>query len=302
MRKLFPLFLMLISLATSCKKEKQSVIPSFVLKGEVMNLDTTAFLAVTQHSLDTFVIDTVAISNNQFEFKHASDSLVKVDLLLGNKAYSVYTQGGDTVHVKIAGDSINVVGKAKPWTLWNINEYIANPSDSLAQYPSIIREQIETYRANDKKMEIGKRITYILMKDNIGENVSSLESKGNFRVISFWATWDTLSVKQMKEVVAISKKLDKRPLSFINVSVDANDSIWRKAIKDLKLPGRNIRLKEGFADETAKKLGILTLPGNIILDNQSMIVEKNIFGKELEEYLQVEATAAHVERIKMGLN
>lgn len=300
MRKLFPLFLMLILLAGSCKKN-EPVIPTFLLKGEIVNPDSTALIAVIQNTMNTFVIDTVAIRNNMFEITHATDSLLKVDLLTGGKAYSVYIRGGDTLQVKIAGDSVGIVGKARPFALWNINNYISHPTDSLQHYPPIIRKQIDTYRANTTRNAIGRRMPYVLMKDIKDENVSTLEAKGCYRVFTFWATWDTLSVKQVKEVAALAKKMEKKAIEFINISVDANDSIWQKEVKALKLPGRNIRLKEGFADEKAQTLGILTLPGNLILNNESNIVGKNKFGKDLDLFLEKEVTTNKADLQKTKL-
>ncbi|MEG1587340.1 MAG: hypothetical protein RR346_10745, partial [Bacteroidales bacterium] len=47
-------------------------------------------------------------------------------------------------------------------------------------------------------------------------------------------------------------------------------------------------LKDGFADPLGRKLGLYTLPQNILVNNESKIVRKNLFGEALIEYLKSE--------------
>ncbi|MEG2946840.1 MAG: thioredoxin-like domain-containing protein [Bacteroidales bacterium] len=291
MKNHFALFLLLIVLVTGCKKTEPAL-PLLYLKGQIEQTHDSSFIAIIQTGINTFIQDTVTVKENHFELRYPTpaDSLVKVNLLSGNKVYSVYMAGNDTLQVKIAGDSLQVSGKLKPFSLWSIQNYLLNPHDSLRNYPPLIRNEIETYRANQSKDAIGKRIPYVLFKDIKDKNISTLEAKGQYRLITFWATWDSLSVNRVKALPEIARKMDRKGLEFINVSLDANDSIWREQVKKLNLPGYNIRLQEGFADTKAQTLGVRTVPENRILTPESIVIEKNIFGNELQQYLEKEIT------------
>lgn len=291
MKNHFALFLLLIVLVAGCKKTGP-VLPSLYLKGEIEQIHDSSLIAIIQTGINTFVQDTVAVKQNHFELRYptSADSLVKVNLLSGDKVYSVYMAGNDTLQIKIAGDSLRVNGKLKPFSLWSIQNYLLNPHDSLGYYPPLIRAEIETYRANQSKDAIGKRIPYVLFKDMKDRNISTLEAKGQYRLITFWATWDSLSVTRVKGLPEIARKMEQKGLEFITISLDANDSIWRAQVKKLNLPGYNIRLQEGFADTKAVTLGVRTIPENRILNPESLVIEKNIFGKELQQYLEKEIT------------
>lgn len=298
MKNLFPLLALLLTLVSGCKKSSLPASPSFLLQGEIEQTHDSSLVAIIQTSINTFAFDTVRIQNNRFELRHATDSVVKINLLTGMKSYSVYLNGNDTLQLKIAGDSLQVIGKPIPFALWSIKQYIAAPSDSINRYPTIIRNEIESYRTTQQKTAIGRVVPYMLLRDSEGKNVSTLESSKTYRLITFWATWDSLSVKRVKELVPLAKKFEKKAITFINISFDTNDSLWRKEIKALNLPGHNIRSREGFASENMQKLDVQTLPQNLILDMQSMVISKNIFGSELGDFLTKEVTAPKQKEVK----
>ena len=89
----------------------------------------------------------------------------------------------------------------------------------------------------------------------------------------------------MKDVVKLSKKFKDKPLRFVNISMDTNDSIWNEKIKELGLPDKNFILQRGFNSDVCNKIGIRTIPYNIVLNNKLIIEAKNIYGKELTELL-----------------
>lgn len=287
MKNSFFLFLLFLLVTTGCRKEVAA--PSaFLLEGEWEHADTTFLLASIQTGPNAFFFDTIEVKEDRFEISLPTDSLIKVNLLAGNSQYSVYLGANDTLRVAIRKDSLHLIGKTTPFATWSIDTYLQAPVDSLQKLPAIIRSQVEEYREENRKAAIGEKIPYILFKDIDGKNFSSMESNGACRLITFWATWDSASVQQVKELASMARKMDKKAIQFITISLDANDSIWKKEVKALKIPGRNVRLKEGFVDRQARLLGVHTLPQNMVLNTESKVVLKNNFGKELQDALDKE--------------
>lgn len=291
MRYLLPFLLICGCFLGGCKKKTVPVIPEIVLTGTLEPADSISLTAVIQTDTSAFFTDTLSVINGSFELKYPTDSLVRINLLYAGKTFPVYMKGGDSLGITLKNDSMHVMGKIKPFMLWSINEYLRNPSDSIARYPSLIRKEIEQYRLQANKVRIGYKIPYVLFRDIKGNNFSTHEAQGNYRLITCWASWDSLSTEQIKQVARLSKKFENKAIAFINLSFDDNDSILKKRVEDLKIPGRNVFMKESFATQNARKTGINTLPYNIVLDAESKVVGMNLFGKQLETYLSEEVKA-----------
>ncbi|MGL4292587.1 MAG: DUF4369 domain-containing protein, partial [Bacteroidales bacterium] len=226
MRSLFPFLLICIACFFGCKKNKEvREIPPFVLTGTIHAADTTRLLAVIQTGTSAFFTDTVRLNNGAFELKHPADSMVRINLLTPQKTFSVYMEGGDTLQLRIQNDSMEIVGKVKPFALWSIENYLAGTKDSIGHYPVIIRNEISKYNESAKKIRLNEKIPYALFRDSKGNNFTTLESKGNYRLITCWASWDSTSMVQIKEVARIARKMESKAIEFINISFDINDSI-----------------------------------------------------------------------------
>ena len=250
----------------------------------------TQILAFVQRANEAFDVDTVPVVGGRFSFRHATDSLVKVSIVAGDRFYDFYVAGEDTIRLTLAPDSLLMSGNDSPYARWSLADYDGVPGDTLNPMPQLIRDEIRSYFDNRRRGEVGRRIPFALMKDIDGNNVSSVESKGCYRLVSFWASWDSLSVAEVKRVAELSKKMKGKAIDFINVSVDTNDSIWRHEVKALGLPGRNVRLKAGMADEQLTIFGVTTLPQNLLLDVNSVVQLRDLFGPALEERLKEKVT------------
>jgi hypothetical protein len=251
----------------------------------------TRIIAFVQRSMEEFDVDTIPVVNGRFAFRHPADTLLKVNLVAGDRYYAFYVGGADTIRLNLAPDSLVMSGNDSPYARWSIKQYDGLPADTgIVVYPAIIRSEIAAYKSNIGRGEVGKRIQFALMKDIDGGNVSSVESRGCYRLYTFWASWDSRSVAQVKQTVGLAKQMKGKAIDFVNVSLDTNDSIWRRELKALNLPGRNVRLKSGLADEQLAVFGVTTIPATTLLDVNSIVVERNLFGPALEAKIKERVT------------
>ena len=159
--------------------------------------------------------------------------------------------------------------------------------NQLSHIPGSLKIIIEEYVNNLKNASVGSKISLFSLRNQAGstKNFNIFENNEYYSLISVWASWDSLSCEKMKDVVKLSKKFKDKPLRFVNISMDTNDSIWNEKIKELGLPDKNFILQRGFNSDVCNKIGIRTIPYNIVLNNKLIIEAKNIYGKELTELL-----------------
>lgn len=313
MKNLFTCCFLFLLITAGCKKKVET--PVFVLRGEIQSPDITEIFAITENGLNRFEQDTLKVINHRFELKKAIDTLVQVNLYYGDRLATTYAQAPDTINIFIKNDSVyieqskyrsNVLAALR--LKKHLNQY-KNPHklkmaiDSIPDMPILIKNQVETYLNQLRKAPIGNKIPYLLFRDKEGKSFNLMETSGSYCIISFWASWDSTSVNQIKQLASISKKYNQRALEFVTLSLDSNDSIWEEKVKEYKIPGRNYRLKKGFSDQAALNLGIETIPQNIITDTTVTIVQKNIFADKLLKWLEEEnITSKKSKRSKKDFN
>ena len=290
MRKLFPLLLILLCLA-ACKKQAPEKEKSFIIQGTIdQHIDSlSAFIELTP---DSFVIEKVPVEKQNFKIRFATDSLVQIFLFDSlNQQHTLYIYPYDSLSVTIKNGKMNISGKTNRYTKWSNEAYIQNNPDSLltdSLMPGLIRKQLKTYYNNNKKaLQIGSRLPYVSLIDEKSNTFTTM-AEARYQLFTFWALWDSVSISRVKELNSLSKKLKNKDIAFISICLESNDSIWKKRIETYSIPGRNAMLTEGFAGDNAQKLGINSLPQNILVNQTATILKKNLFGKALEEYLMTE--------------
>lgn len=152
--------------------------------------------------------------------------------------------------------------------------------------PGLILEQINDYMNVADTLRINSKLPLVSFRKEDGKRTSLHETINSYTLISFWAGWDKQSVERVKSAMKIKEKMKDRPFEIVNISLDDNDSIWQKRIKENHITGRNYRLPLGFSDEISRKLGVYTLPQNILTDTLMVVVKKDFFGPELNRYLE----------------
>ena len=162
------------------------------------------------------------------------------------------------------------------------------------RYP-VVSRQISNYVINGRVPAIKSKVSSFNLRneykrkedegDNKKKNFNIFDNNGNYNVITFWSYDDSLSVKRVKELNALSKKFKNKNLRFVTVSLDTDQEKWKKNVDRLNIPGRNFILEKGLGFDVIQRLGVNTIPYNIITNDKLIITDKNVFGKELETLL-----------------
>ena len=148
-----------------------------------------------------------------------------------------------------------------------------------------ILKSLEVAKAREEKgksTEIGATAPNFSGPTPDGKELSLKEAMGKVTIIDFWAAWCKPCRVENPNVVKIYNKYHPKGLNIIGVSLDRKEEDWKKAIADDKLSWNHISSLDYFNDAVAKLYNVEAIPATFILDENGVIVAKNLRGPELE--------------------
>lgn len=104
-------------------------------------------------------------------------------------------------------------------------------------------------------------------------------------IIDFWASWCKPCRRENPNVVKLYEKYHDKGLEIIGVSLDKAEhkDRWIKAIEDDGLTWPQISNLKSWNEPIARLYNIRSIPATYILDENGVIIAKNLRGKALED-------------------
>jgi len=117
------------------------------------------------------------------------------------------------------------------------------------------------------------------IKDMLGKKLT---------IIDLWASWCApCRNENHKVLLPIWDKFHDRGLQIVAYSLDSDESVWREAA-ERDGANRWFQASELQGDDAAflKKIRLRTIPANFILDPHGVVIAKNVFGKDLMDFVR----------------
>ena len=115
--------------------------------------------------------------------------------------------------------------------------------------------------------------------------------RGKVVVLNFWASWCGPCLMEMPAMKQFAGSYNGE-VDFIYVSVDKDETAWKKAISKYKLTGNHFLLADGFHTPLAQYLKMKSVPRDILVKKNKLLVFKSYppsntaaFQKMLDESL-----------------
>ena len=145
-----------------------------------------------------------------------------------------------------------------------------------------IARTLKAYAEKMNAVAVGQKAPDFTLNDPEGNPVSLYSKLGSkLLLIDFWAAWCGPCRQENPNVVKLYKEFNKKGFDVFGVSLDRTKDAWVKAIADDKLTWTHVSDLQYWNNAAAKLYGIGAIPANFLLDENGVIIGRNLRGEAL---------------------
>jgi len=148
--------------------------------------------------------------------------------------------------------------------------------------------QIEySYEQAVEGLEIGNIAPEINLPDPDGNLIPLSSLRGKVVLIDFWAAWCRPCLQEMPNLVKAYNEYKEENFRVGNgfaiyaVSLDKDKKVWTSAIEKNNLSWINVSDLKFWKSEAAKIYNVSAIPASFLIDENGIIIAKNLRGKNL---------------------
>ena len=133
--------------------------------------------------------------------------------------------------------------------------------------------------------DIGSKAPNFTAPNPEGTPLELQKQLGKITILDFWASWCRPCRIENPNLVRTYNKLKDKGLHVVSVSLDRDKRRWLQAIKDDGLDWDHVSNLQYWRDPVAQLYKVSSIPATFILDQNGVIIAKNLRGTQLEATL-----------------
>ncbi|MEC3966474.1 TlpA disulfide reductase family protein [Flagellimonas halotolerans] len=147
-------------------------------------------------------------------------------------------------------------------------------------------KEIANYIKLNKNPEIGDSYVDFEMEDRYGEIRRLSEFEGKLVLLEFWGSGCLPCRQENPNLVKTYRKYQPKGFEIFAVSQDTKKENWLRAIEKDGLPWTQVSDLKGQSNIASLIYGISYIPDNFLIDQNGVIIGRNIRGDDLDRKLE----------------
>lgn len=145
--------------------------------------------------------------------------------------------------------------------------------------------QLKSQRAASNLASVGNKAPEFSAKTPEGKDLALSETLGKYTIVDFWASWCKPCRLENPNVVRVYNKYHDKGLNIISVSLDKSGQKerWLRAIEKDQMDWYHVSNLQFWQDPIPKSYGVRAIPATFLLDEEGIIIAKNLRGQALED-------------------
>jgi len=136
-----------------------------------------------------------------------------------------------------------------------------------------------------KRRQAGVKVTDFTQSDLNGQPFKLSSLRGKYVLVDFWASWCVPCRAENPNLVKAYRALKDKNFEVVGVSLDEAKASWAAAVEKDGLPWIHVSDLKGWKNDVAVLYGINSVPQNILINPQGVIIAKNLRGEDLTSKL-----------------